>query len=180
MQYFKGDAKEIKVVAAGLSATEVIGLRLDAFFEGAYETVPLGEMIFDNAFAPLSNAIRRDIFARSFKQLFESFQHAGTFEAYLEVFRKIFGDDVEVEFTVPAAGKLNIVINSTNTEESTFVARQIVGNDFEYDPVITQDGQDTLVFSSIQGFTSEYELQTMLFEMVPGGIFTNITLTIGA
>lgn len=180
MQYFKGDAKELMMIGAGLPAMTTVGASLDDFFEDAYETVPLGEMLFDNNFAPLANAIRRDIFARSFKQIFEAFQNSGTFEAYLIVFRKIFGEDVEVTFEVPDPGKLNIAILSTNTEESVFVARQVVSNAFEYNPVITQDGIDTLVFSSILGFTSEYELQTMLFEMVPAGIFTNITLTIGA
>ncbi len=167
MQYFKGDPKELKMVNSALPALEADGLALDDFFTDCYETVALGELLYDNQRAPLANAIRRDIFARSFKQLFESFQRAGTFEAYIDVFTKIFGDDVAIVFTVPAAGKLNIAINATNTEENTFVARQIVDNTYEYNPVITQ------------GFTSEYELQTMLFEMVPGGIFTQITLTIG-
>lgn len=179
MQSYKGDATELKMIAAGTPPLNAVSLALDDFYAGAYETQALGLMIFDNGFAPLANAIRRDIFAKSFKQIFDQFLQAGSFESYLTVFRKIFGDDVEVTFTVPAAGKLTIEINATDTEESDFVARQVVSNEFVYSPVVTQEG-DQLVFSSIQGFTSEYELETMLFELVPAGIFTQITLTIGA
>jgi hypothetical protein len=57
------------------------------------------------------------------------------------------------------------------------VARVIESNAYVYYNVITQDGVDQIVFQSIQGFTTQYELERMLFEMVPAGIFTDIDLT---
>lgn len=180
-QYFKGDEFELKFDQAAEPTMSDISLSLDEFLEGAYETAPLGDLIFDTGRSPLSNAIKKEIFRAAFKEIFDAFVKVGTFDAYLTVFTKIFGDDVDVEFTVPGPGQLNIDIEATNIEISNFVARYIEDNAYLFDNVIYEDGDgsDNIVFQSIQGFQSQYELEQMLFEMVPGGIYTQITLTLG-
>lgn len=176
-QYFKGDAQELKYDAAGQPILDIISGEMDNFFDGAYQAGPLGDLIFDDLRSPLSNAIRKDIFRIAFKEIFDAFVQVGTFEAYITVFKKIFGDDVVVEFTVPAAGKLNIDIEAASIEVSNFISRYIQDNQYIRDAVIDQDG-DFIQFQTIKGFTSEYELNQMLFEMVPAGIYTQITLTL--
>lgn len=178
MQYFKGDATELKYDAAGEPILTAISGQLDDFFEGAYETGPLGDLIFDDLRSPLSNAISRDIFRLAFKEIFDAFVNVGTFEAYITVFKKIFGDDVQVNFTVPAAGKLNIDIVAAGVELTEFITRYIQNNQYIIDEIV-DDVDDNIVFQSIKGFTSQYELEQMLFEMVPAGIYTEITLTLG-
>jgi hypothetical protein len=177
-QYFKGDATELKVDAVVEETTETIDMQLDAFYDDAYQAAPLGDVIFDTGRSPLSNAIARDIFRSAFKEIFDAFVQVGTFDAYLTVFEKIFGEDVEIEFVVPAAGKLNISITAAGVELTEFIARYIQDNQYVYDEIIDDEG-DNIVFQSIKGFTSQYELEQMLFEMVPAGIFTTISLTLG-
>lgn len=177
MQYFKGDALEQKFDNAGEPILSDLSMQKDLFFAGAYGAAPLGDVIFDDLRSPLSNAIPKEIFRIAFAEIFEAFIAVGTFEAYLTVFRKIFGDDVDVTFTVPAAGKLNIDILANEVELSLFIARYIEDNAYVRDQVIDDEG-DSIVFQSIKGFTSEYELNQMLFEMVPAGIYTNITLAL--
>ena len=179
MQYFKGDEKEQKMVGAGLPVTSALSLQKDLFFDGAYEAAPLGDLIYDTNRAPLARAMPRDIFRMSFKQIFDAFVEAGSFESYLTVFRKIFGDDVEVVFTVPGPGKLNIDIAASGLEISRFVVRRVENNAYVFEPLVTQDG-DQIVFQTVQGFQSQYELEQMLFELVPAGIYTNISLTVGS
>lgn len=174
--YKKEDAVELQYYNSVAPLSDILSGERDDFFEDAYECFVLGEVLYDTNRTPLANAIRRDIFRVSFAAIFESFLAAGSFESYLTVFRKIFGDDVEVDFTVPAPGKLNIDITATGVELTNFVAREIFSDAFVYSPMITQDGVDNIVFQSIKGFTSEYELEQMLFEMVPAGVFTQITL----
>jgi hypothetical protein len=177
MQYFKGDERELKFDAAG---EVILSNRLtekEAFFDGAFTAAPLGDVIFDNLLSPLSNAIDRDIFRLAFPEIFEAFVSVGTFEAYLTVFRKIFGEDVDVQFTVPAPGKLNIDITAQGLELSEFVARYIDDNTYFFDNVV-DDVADQIVFRTVLGFVSQYELEQMLFEMVPAGIYTEITLDI--
>ncbi len=136
-------------------------------------------MIYDTGRSPLSNAIVRSIFRESFKEIFEAFIAGGTFESYLTVFRKIFGDDVVVEFTVPDPGKLEIDITAAGLEISEFLARYIEDDAYVFDEIIDYEG-DTIVFQGIKGFETQYEVEQMLRELVPAGIFTTISLTIGS
>lgn len=178
MQNFKGDELELKVDSVFEPIMTLLSGEKSEFYTDAYEAPVLGDMIYDTGRSPLSNAIKREIFRDAFKEIFEAFVQVGTFEAYLTVFQKIFGNDVDVQFTVPAAGKLNIDITAEGVELSRFIAREIVDNAFSYPEIETQDGIDNIVFQSIKGFTSEYDLEQMLFEMVPAGVFTTITLTL--
>lgn len=176
-QYFKGDATELKMISAGAPAFDTVGFQKDLFYDNAFEAYPLGEAIYDAKAAPLTSAIVREIFRVSFKEIFEAFVLAGTFESYITVFQKIFGTDVDVEFTVPAPGKLDIDIVATSLELSDLLARRIAGGAYAFDEIIDQDG-DNIAVQSFQGFDTQYELEQMLFELVPNGIFTTITLTI--
>lgn len=178
MQFFKNDEKEIKIVQAGDAPFDLKGLELDAFFEGCYEAFPLGDLLWENNRSPLANAILQSIFRESFPEIIGAFVVAGSFESYLSVFRKIFGDDVEVTFTVPDPGKLQIDIVAAGFELSEFIARRIENNAYVFDEIVDEEG-DNIVFQTIKGFQTQYELEQMLFEMVPAGIYTEITLTVG-
>lgn len=177
MQYFKGDALEQKFYEVGREVYENISLELDEFFEGAYECFNLGDMISENEYSPLANAIPQNVFRESFFTLFTSFESAGSFEGYLSVFERVFGESVEVDFTVPAPGKLIIDITADSVELTHFIARYIENNQYVFDEIIDNEG-DNIVFQSFKGLESQYELERMLFEMVPAGIFTDINLTI--
>jgi len=178
-QYYKGDARELKYYESGRPIVDSLSTEKSDFYTGAFECFVLGELIYDNARSPLSNAIAREIFRQSFFTIFESFRFAGTFESYCDVFRRIFGDEVEITFTVPAAGKLNIDIVATGTALYDFITRYISDDAYVFDTMVDDVG-DTIVFQAIQGFESQYELEQMLFEMVPAGIFTEISLTLGS
>jgi hypothetical protein len=177
-QFFKGDPIELKMAEVASGLLEAKSLALTEFFEGCYSTRPFGAMIYDEGRSPLSNAIVRQIFIETFSEIFEAFRFAGSFESYLLVFRKIFGEDVGVTFTVPAPGKLGIAIAAEGIEFSKFVARKIVNNAYVFEEIVDEEG-DNIVFQNIKGFQSQYELEQMLFEMVPGGIYTEITLSLG-
>lgn len=178
VQYYKGDDTELKFDAAGEPTLSALETEKDDFFDGAYACFVLGELLWDNQLSPLSRAIARDIFRESFATIFDQFRFAGTFESYMEVFRAIFGEDVEVEFTVPAPGKLQIDIAAVGIVLSDLVARRIVNNAYVLDEIVDYDG-DNIALQSIKGFETQYELERMLYEMVPDGIYTEITLTVG-
>lgn len=178
MQKFKNDATENNFYAAGSLA---IGSQIDLknqFFADAFTVFPLGAMLWDSARAPLARAIERNIFREAFASIFDAFVSGGSFESYLTVFRTIFGNDVSVQFTVPAAGKLEIEIIAAGVELSDFLSRYIEDNQYFFDEVIDYE-DDIIAFQGVKGFKSQYEVEQMLFEMVPAGIFTTISLTIG-
>lgn len=176
MQNYKGDAKELKFEAAFAGIlTQIYGQRTD-LFEEAYNCYILGEVLYDSERSPLANAIPRAIFRESFATVFDAFTAPGSFEGYITVFQNIFGATVDIVFTVPAPGKLQIDITAAGIEYKTFNARRIVSNAYVLEPVVTYLG-DNIVFKSVKGFESQYELEQMLFEMVPAGIYTEITLS---
>lgn len=182
MQYFKGDATEKKFDNSASPIIDQIGMQLDAFFEGAYDAMPLGDLLHEGVRSPLANAIVLPIFREFFNTLYNEFRVSGSFESYLVVFRKIFGDEVEVEFTVSAPGKLAIAIIADQLELSNLVLRRIVDNAYLFDSALWYDDLDSghILLQTVKGFHSQYELEQMLFEMVPAGIFTDIDLTFGA
>lgn len=187
-QFFKGDETELKFYNSAKPVIDILSAQKDLMSAGLFEAAPLGDVLYDSKISPLANAIDRDIFREAFKKIFESFTVAGSFEGYITVFKKIFGDDVDLTFTVSAPGKLQIDILATGIELSDFVARYISDNTYMFDEVIADEQDpddpevhfDTIAFQSIKGFQSQYELEQMLFEMVPGGVFTEINLSLGA
>jgi hypothetical protein len=179
VKYFKGDETEVKMYSAGLPILESIGLELDQYFDGVYGSVPLGEFIYDQNLFPLTNAIRRQVFVSAFKELLSSWSFCGTFESYISVFKKIFGDEVEIEFTVPGPGELVIDIATAGFDSSPFVARTIENNAYVFDNVVDDEG-DNIAFAVVKGIETQSELEKILFTMVPNGIFTTVSLTIGS
>lgn len=178
MQHFKGDANEVKTYNSARPAFDEIGMQKDFFFDGAFECFALGDIIWQSGRSPLANAIQLSVFRESFFAIFESFQFAGTFESYLTVFRAVFGNDVVVVFTVPAPGKLDIHITATGLQINKLLGRRVDGSGYVFETIVDRDGNHP-VGRSFKGLESEYELNQMLFEMVPGGVYTLITLDVG-
>lgn len=179
MQFFKGDDKELQYYEAAKNLMDSLSIGRNEFFNGAYSCFSLGDVIWTSRRSPLANAIPQAIFREAFPEIFETFLEAGSFEGYLSVFRRIFGEGVEVNFTVPAPGKLNIDIAAQGVVLYDLTARSIEDNAYIFDEIIDYE-DDNIAVSSIKGMESEYEVEQMLFELVPDGIFTNITLTIGS
>lgn len=177
-QYFKGDTEELKYYNSANPISDVLSANLTDFYDDAYGCFILGELLYDNDYAPLANAIPREIFRTTFEALFNSFLVAGSFEAYLSVFRSVFGEEVDVSFTVPAAGKLEIAIVATGLEIYGTKVREIGDDVYDYF-TLTDDEGDRIVLQAVKGFESQYELEQMLFEMVPAGVYTIISLTVG-
>ena len=179
MQYFKGDPIEIKFSLSAGPLLDTVSLQKTMFFDQAYSTYLLGDLIYSGFRSPLAKAIKPDIFRASFNEIFEGFITAGSFESYVMVFRKIFGESAEIDFTVPAPGKLIIDIIADELESSNLTTRYIANNQYVLEAIVDQLGVDNIMLQTIKGFQSEYELEQMLFEMVPAGIYTEINLTLG-
>lgn len=179
VQFFKeNDAQEQKFYNSAEPISSDLSLAKDDFFDEAYSCFLLGDLLYENDLSPLSKAIPKEIYRSSFFALFDSFLAAGSFESYISVFTQIFGDDSTIEFTVPGPGQLQIDISAEGIEISQFITRYIENNAYVYDNIVDDEG-DFIVFKTIKGFQSQYELEQMLYEMVPAGIFTEITLTLG-
>ena len=180
LQPFKEtDETEAKFTAAALPALEDLGGERDTFYADAFEAFPLGDVLYELERDPMVGVITPEIFRSSFFAIHELFTRPGTFEFYLEVFRAIWGEAVDVEFVVPAPGKL--LINIAELAPTTFnlMVRRIVSDVYVYEALKTTTALDQIVIQDVQGTKNETEVDALINEIAPGGIWIVSTLETG-
>lgn len=176
-QLFKGDDVELQYDGSISPETDILSVDKDEFFEGAYDDSTLGDIIFQDSRSPLSQEIPQDVFRVVFSQIFQNFNQAGTFEFYMSVFKAVWGDNVDVTFTVPSPGILQINVEALEIEFDQVIARYIVDNEYFYDNLLTSTG-DNLLFQVAQGLKTQGEANSLTQELCVGGILVTITLEI--
>jgi hypothetical protein len=125
---------------------------------------------------PFSARVPREAFVSFIRQAIPNFKFTGTFESYLFILNSIFGSAVEVLFTIPAAGRLQIEVNAGGaTVDFDWIAKRFEDGGFVLDNLVTSDG-DQLILASIVGIETEGQLQALFDELIPAGIQTEITL----
>lgn len=179
MQYYKtGDEKEKKVADAAAPVLTLIGTELDDFFAEAFKAYPLGDVLYTLGVDPMAGVITQDVFRISFPAIHDLFTRCGTFEFYMEVFRSIWGPDVEVVFTVPSPGVLEINITAINTSQANFLEREIISEQYIYNEV-TDHTPDFLMFQDTIGIKTQREVDALINELSPAGVFVTAELELG-
>ncbi len=174
-QKFKGDDLELRMEAAASPAFDLCSVALDEFLADGYLASPFLLMLYDEGRMPFSDRVPRDSFVEFFKEALERFPFTGTFEAYIFIIQAIFGSGSGILFDVPAPGKIEMLVNASSSLEFQFIAKEFI--DGEYVESLIVDSDDNLLqFSGISGIDSEYELKQLLAELIPAGIFPDITL----
>ncbi len=92
------------------------------------------------------------------------------------MFRSIWGDTVEVTFTV-TAGHLEIDIVAVALESNPFVARRIVSNAYTFFNINASTG-DVIEFRTERGLRTQAQVDSLLSELSPAGVFVESDLTV--
>jgi hypothetical protein len=175
-QNFKGDSTELKMQDAGRPPFDSATASKDQFFDRCYTAADFLLMLYDAGRMPFSARVPRDAFVSFIRQAIPNFKFTGTFESYLFILNSIFGTAVEVLFTIPAAGRLQIEVNAGGaTVDFNWIAKRFVDGGFVLDNMVTSDG-DQLILASIVGIETEGQLQALFDELIPAGVQTEITL----
>ena len=174
---FKNDPPELKMELSAKPAFDLCSAALDDFYAGKYEASPFLLMLYDEGRMPFSTRVPRDSFVDFIKEALKRFPFTGTFETYLFILKKIFGEESVVLFEVPAPGKLEISVSGAATIQYDFTVREFIDGAFLDSQIVDGDG-DTITFTGISGIDSEYKLKQLLAEIIPGGIFPTVTLDI--
>lgn len=179
MTQFFDPNSELEKRVFGLLAPKTDQLALDKkeFYEGAYECAVLGDVLYDLDIDPLSGKVSPEVFRMGFYAFHNLYTRPGTFEYYLDVFRAVFGDQVEIEFTIPRPGALYINVQSLDAVLDDFVARRIEDNEYFYDEVVTHDG-DNIAFQVTRGIRSQSEIDALMHELSTYGIYTRAFLVV--
>jgi hypothetical protein len=174
-ELFKGDAVELKMKGVGDPLFDLTDLALNDFYANGFQSSQFLLMLYDEGRMPFSNRIDRDAFVDFFTQMLDLFPFTGTFDTYIFVLTALFGSEVQIVFDVPDPGKLSIDILAISAVEYEFIARELVGSEYEFHNVIDDVG-NFLVFRSLPGISDEYSLNLLFSEIIPAGISPEISL----
>jgi hypothetical protein len=176
IQPFKGnDVTEQKMRAALVPVAEELVEARDDFYNGAYECYKLGDVLYDTNRHPMVGVISKETFREIFPQINQAFKRPGIFEYYLDLLRAIYGEDVVVNFEIPAPGVLYINIQGLVVTNYNFVAREISGGEYFYSPVVDHDG-DNILFQHTDGLKTQSEIDSIMKEISPQGIYVKANL----
>ncbi len=177
MQLFKeNDITEPLITGLAMPTLVELGLERDAFFLNAFTCYLLGEVLFDLERDPLASVITREVYRTSFPAIHELFTRPGTFEFYMDVFRKVFTEDVDVEFVIPGPGRLQINITALGFESFYILTRRIVDDAYVYERLVTSDANDPIVGRGTRGIKTQEEIEGLMAEISAYGVFTEVTL----
>lgn len=177
MDYFKEtDQSERDIAEVIEQISDPISNNLEDFFKGAYTAYPLGDAIYLAGADPTTRVLSQEFYRTAFFAIHDLFTRAGTFEFYLEVFRAIWGEDVQVDFVIPSAGVLLINLEVVDTVESQLIFRQIIGNVYEYNEAVTTGENDNIMVQISQGPRTQEEIDIFIRELHPNGIFVRANL----
>ncbi len=175
-QNFKGDPLELKMIAAGQPAFAVCESALDDFNQNSYIAADFLLMLYDSGRMPFSDRVPRESFVTFFRQAIVKFPFTGTFECYIFILTSIFGDGSTILFNIPAAGKLDILVNAASTLSFDFIFREFIGGAYVFSN-FTDDDDNPIQARAISGIDSEYRLNLLLDEILPAGVFTDVSLS---
>ena len=170
------DEVEGQVIETVMPILNTLGADRDAFFSQAFITEGLGEVLYSLEADPLSDVIDLDVYRKSFPAIHNLFTRPATFEYYLELFRAIWGEDVLIDFEIPAAGILEIGAQVLNVESFQLIARQIVDNQYQYNNLTDRDG-NRIAVRDLEGTKSQDQIDKLVIEISANGIYVTIALT---
>lgn len=147
-----------------------INADLDTFFDQAYLSYVLGDILWENKLDPVAPVLTQEVYRTSFNAIHSLFTRPATYEFFLDVFRAMWGADVDVVFTIIKPGQLKIEIFGSTPSYNEILYREIVGPSYIYDEIITEDG-DTLTAQESSGPQTVEELLMIMSELGANGIY---------
>lgn len=177
MQKFKeNDATESVMTAILMPSLDDVGIAHDDFFADCFNNYFFGDVLYALDRDPMVGVITQEVYRTSFPAIHELFTAPGTFEFYLSVFRKIFSDSVDVEFTIPGPGQLAIDVNALTLDSFNLMTREIVGDVYVYSRLVTSDLNEPILGHGTKGIKTQSEIEGLLSEISAYGVFTTIEL----
>lgn len=180
IQPFKAsDERERRIEAVFAEVLAESDEAKDLMFDGAWESQVLGQVLINTDAHPLAGVVPRDVFVTSFPAFNAFFERPGTFEFWLEIFRAVYGESVEIEFEIPSPGVLHInVLGGIEIHDDVALVREIVDDVYQYEPLVTHDGEEIL-FRSPMGLHTQTTIDNLVRELAVAGISTHCNLLVG-
>lgn len=154
MQKVIDDIAENKFINVWLGLFNQTLADIQSYYELAYESYTLGKIIYDNQLADIAKLISRDLFLKTYWQIFDEQAKNGTIDAHLYLLYAIFGGDstIVVEHPHPLHTLFHIVTDTIALNQ--WVTRA-------GDNMVTRNGEFLVFRSVLQDMTNE-EIASLL------------------
>lgn len=173
VQYFKGDDQELKFYESAAPLMDATSADLSRFSEGAYTAADFLLMLYDEGRFPFSDRVPREAFVAFILGCISNSNFIGTYESYIFLVQSIFGAQSLISFDETDPGVLNMTVSTSSSLAFDFV---VLDGSTIYS-LVTAEGE-TLSLFGIAGIENEAELNALLAEFVPAGIYPNIELVL--
>lgn len=154
VQKLINDSEENRFYAVWLQLFQQTMADLQDYFNLVYESQLLGGLIFDNQLSEIAKIINRDLFIKTYWQIFNEETKNGTVDAHLYILYAIFGSNatIYVDQISPLYVKYLIQTNTINLE--SWITKH-------GEQMITKAG-DRLMFRSLLSGLTNAELANLL------------------
>lgn len=179
-QYFdETDALEARQASIIIEVLESIERDLTEFFNEAYQTASLGDVLYLLDRDPMAGKLLNEYYRTAYPAIHEMFTRPATFDFYVDLIRAVWGEDTPIEFSRPSPGVLDIKVSSQSLQPQVFQARRIEDDTYIYEDVVTSgDDPEEILFQTAQGIKTQAEADLLISEVAAAGYVTNIELEV--
>lgn len=154
VQKLINDTEENKFYAVWLSLFEQTMQDLQDYYNLVYESNLLGALIFDNQLSEIAKIINRELFIKTYWQIFNEETRNGTVDAHLYILYAIFGSNATIFVDQQSPLYVRYLIQTNTITLNNWLTKQ-------GDQMVTKNG-DRLLFRSILSGLTNAELENLL------------------
>lgn len=154
VQKLINDREENKFFNVWLQLFQQTMSDLQDYYNLVYESDLLGQLIFDNQLSEIAKIINRDLFIKTYWQIFNEETKNGTVDAHLYILYAIFGSNATIYVDQQSPLCIKYLIETNTITLNNWLTKQ-------GDQMITKDG-DRLMFRSILSQLTNAELANLL------------------
>lgn len=154
VQKLINDTEENKFYNVWLQLFQQTMSDLQDYFNLVYESQLLGGLIFDNQLSEIAKIINRELFIKTYWQIFNEEQKNGTVDAHLYILYAIFGSNATIFVDQQSPLYVRYLIQTNTITLNNWLTKQ-------GDQMTTKNG-DRLMFRSILSGLTNAELENLL------------------
>lgn len=154
VQKLINDREENKFFNVWLQLFQQTMSDLQDYFNLVYESNLLGGLIFDNKLSEIAKIINRDLFIKTYWQIFNEEQKNGTVDAHLYILYAIFGSNATIFVDQRSPLYVRYLIQTNVITLNNWLTKQ-------GDQMVTKNG-DRLMFRSLLSGLTNAELENLL------------------
>lgn len=154
VQKLINDTEENKFFNVWLTLFQQTMTDLQDYFNLVYESQLLGGLIFDNQLSEIAKIINRELFIKTYWQIFNEETKNGTVDAHLYILYAIFGSNATIFVDQQSPLYVRYLIQTNTITLNNWLTKQ-------GDQMVTKNG-DRLMFRSLLSGLTNAELENLL------------------